>query len=671
MKKRIIALAAVMLMSAAASALPADIGSQIGASVSVSAADVKINATEVKLYCLSDTFKEKISIPASFPEQFQLKVTGAKNVYYYREEGRSADVSSDGLITPHCTTYYWYGSMGYSWKLDGKEPDRITKEYSPGESRIRINADGQYYYVTVTVEDYAAAYVDRKIDEYIKQNVTDSMTDKEKIQQACKMAASYDYDAHYSGANSMVIMGGGDCWASTDLIVRFCQKLGMNAWWRNGNKDPGAGSGHMNAMVCANGKYYEAEAGYVGTAPRSYYVTERTSLYSYRTVTGGIEVYQYDGETVPEVLEIPAAIDGKKVVSIGAKFITVNDDLKKVIIPEGVTKISDQAFGRDEYLEEVVIPSTVQTIGDYVFSACFKLTKITVASGNQYFSAKDGVLYNKDKTTLLYCPAASQVTIPGTVKTIAGYAFYYNYELSEIVIPDSVTSLGEGAFGECEILEDVTIGKNVASVGNYAFCGCYKLTALEVPASVTTIGNAGFGYSSPSYRMNDFTLYVSKDSAALTFAVDNEINYVIGSKPRKGTLSGKLTLHSASGTMTGVTLTAVDGTGESFTLTPEADGTYSGKLVEGKYTVTAAKDGCVTASGTVTVIGDGQSTLDLDLWLFGDVNKDSKVNMRDYALLQKHLLDNSVKVFKTTADMDGNGKLNMRDYALLQKLLLG
>ncbi|MBR6872874.1 MAG: leucine-rich repeat domain-containing protein [Ruminococcus sp.] len=587
-KKLIAALAAAVLMTTAAEALPRELRSGIGSGISVSAADISINASSVKLYAMQDGYDEYLSIPSSCKQKFQLKVTGAKNVTYSVENSDIVTVSSTGLIKPDPEVWYWYGSMGYSRKIDGREPDSVTTDYTFGKTKITVNADGKKFTVNVELADYAVEYANKKIDEYISKNVKSSMTPKQKIEQACKMAASYDYSPYCSGGVGMVITGGGDCWASTNLIISFCTKLGFKAWGRNANRDFGAGSGHMNAMIYAGGKYYEADAGYGGTAPRYYYIRERTSLFSYNYVEGGIEVYQYDGP-VPANFTIPAAIDGQKVVSVGKDFLNSSETVKKITISEGITSIADGAFESNSELTEIVIPSSVKTIGDYVFAQDCKLTKFTVASGNKYFSSENGVLYDKNKTTIIYCPGASSVTVPSTVKSVADYAFYYNSNIKSVTLPSSVRTIGEGAFGDCTKLEKVDLG-GVTKLGNYVFFECYSLKTMKIPSTVTTFGDYCVGFTYFDSVDTDFVIFGTKGSAAEKYANKNKIKFSSG----KNLCDCSITIPYCSYTFTGDPIkppvTVKDGTT---------------KLTQGKdYKVTYDKETEVGVR-TITVEGIG------------------------------------------------------------------
>ena len=185
------------------------------------AAGVSVNATTVTVYFLNQEFRKKISQPAAYPASFQLKVTGADKAAYRVTAGESATVSSTGLVEPLCTRYYWYGNVGSTAPTPGKTPDRVTESYTAGDSTVQVTAGGKTFRVTVHVQSYAQVYVDSVMQDYIAKNLSANPTDYNKAETAAKFAAQYEYSANYSSYLSMVILGGGDCWASTGAAARL------------------------------------------------------------------------------------------------------------------------------------------------------------------------------------------------------------------------------------------------------------------------------------------------------------------------------------------------------------------------------------------------------------------------------------------------------------------
>lgn len=160
-----------------------------------------------------------------------------------------------------------------------------------------------------------------------------------------------------------------------------------------------------------------------------------------------------------------------------------------------VTGIGDYAFSYCRDLTGVTIPDSVTTIGANPFYGC-ALTSIRVSSGNPAFAQMDGVLFDKQLTTLIAYPNAREgaYTIPEGIRHIAANAFGGAKALTAVVFPDSVTSIGEGAFYECTGLTAVAVGNGVTSIGNAAFDYCISMTDIIIPDSVDSIGTGAFRY---------------------------------------------------------------------------------------------------------------------------------------------------------------------------------
>lgn len=184
---------------------------------------------------------------------------------------------------------------------------------------------------------------------------------------------------------------------------------------------------------------------------------------------------------------------GFGVTSIGGEAFYGCDSLKEVEIPDNVTTIRYAAFGACAELTSVTIGKGVISIEEAVFEGCINLTTVAISSENASFSACDGVLFNKDMTTLIAYPAGrtSHYTIPDSVEVVQKYAFRNCYKLSSITIPNNVITIEERAFENCG-LKRVTFPSSMSTIGVQVFSGCYDLTAITIPESITTISYGAF-----------------------------------------------------------------------------------------------------------------------------------------------------------------------------------
>ena len=493
-------------------------------------AAVQVSPTEATIYAMDSWAEEFLSIPADCPTSVQLKVAGGGSATYRVISGCSVTVSDTGLVTPHYTTWYWIGGWGTTSEYYADQCDRITVEADYGDSVIRVYCGGESADVTVHVEDYTERYLDEQLNAFLSTGITAQMTTYQKLEALCQYVAGFNYDYHYSSAVGMLLSGGGDCWASTDMLVRLCTKLGIQCVARNGAHDPGAGSGHRNALaIIRNGLYYELEAGYSGSAPRYWSIKERHSLFCYSSRSDGISVYQYDGALDSLTsLEIPKKIDGKTVTAIGDNFIQLNSTLEEIVLPDTVKEIGRSAFNSCKTLKTLHLPAALTTVGDFAFTACTSLTNLTVSEQNKSFTVRDGALYDKKMTVLHFVPAAETLTVPEGVKQVRAYAAYYNSNLTQVRLPKSLQTIGEGGFGTCNALSQVRIPWDSAlkTLDDYAFYQTPALQEMFLPAGCTAIGEYALGMTSATNTVPNYRIYGFSGSAAQTYAADHDLEFI-------------------------------------------------------------------------------------------------------------------------------------------------
>ncbi|MBR2265625.1 MAG: leucine-rich repeat protein, partial [Paludibacteraceae bacterium] len=183
-----------------------------------------------------------------------------------------------------------------------------------------------------------------------------------------------------------------------------------------------------------------------------------------------------------------------RVTSIEPKALAYCAELTSVTIPNSVTSISSNALEGNPKLTKVSIGSGVSYIGSLAFGMCYALQEFQVSPSNPYYCSVNGVLFSKDKTTLVTCPCGrrGEYAIPDGVKTIGNSAFCCCVYLTSITIPNSVTTIKNYGLSHCMGLKSLIIPNSVTSIGERALQACEKLTTLTIPNSVTSVGDDAF-----------------------------------------------------------------------------------------------------------------------------------------------------------------------------------
>ena len=251
---------------------------------------------------------------------------------------------------------------------------------------------------------------------------------------------------------------------------------------------------------------------------------ETLDLSQVNIVEGGSIYYSYSGETKNEIGEwehktFEYTTSNNAFPSYFAKNAAFINTLSSVILPNSITKIGEYALEKCNKITTINIPDNVTEIGMFAFSQCNlnsiyipqnlqtisagafminpNLSTISIDNQNLYFTTDNGILYNKDKTTLLFCPMNinTEITIPDGVTEIYDFAFS-NSSCSSLTLPESLVTIGNSAFMGARGLTQVIIPDNVTKIKSRAFVGCANIKNIIWSNSIETIEESCFEYCS-------------------------------------------------------------------------------------------------------------------------------------------------------------------------------
>ncbi len=404
--------------------------------------------TTVNLYFVYDAYKDILSLPDGYENTYQIVLPdGVTGDVQYEVDGDSAAVDENGIISP-------------------------TQENS-GQSTVHVTCGDYTQTITVNVTSYDNIYVNDTLDKiYSEITSGKDLTQAELAEAFTQYAADhYNYSASCSSLSGIIITGGGDCWANTALINALCKKAGIESRSRYAAIDSGAGSTHMNNILRADGKYYIADAGFSGQAPRnSLFEEEPEGL----CMVNRNSLAQYDAFETEAV--IPETVNGTEITAL----LNYLNGRELSVFAQGVEVTS------------VSLPKTITNISPLAFHGCESLSRISVAKENPGYMDIDGILYAKDGTVVRVPQAMTDVKLSDSTTSIGDYAFSGS-KASEITIPDGVTSIGSSAF----YLSQATV--------------------ITIPESVTTIKDRD---------LYNVTIRGTKGSYAEQYAAENGLTFI-------------------------------------------------------------------------------------------------------------------------------------------------
>lgn len=289
-----------------------------------------LDSTTQTFWYLSEENEAKYgSIPEGYPTAFKIEnAVEAEEIYLYGTAEYDLTVHPDGSVT--CSDDFY---------------SNATEE----EHTIEIYYNGKYVVINVVIKNYASICIDnycnQVIDDFIAENITDDMTDYEKMDSALRWLAEFPFQT--MGGSEYAVLSGtgaGDCWVYADLTYRICNRLGIPCKRRWANRDLMASSTHRNCAVLLDGTSYIVDVGTLGRNVVMYELPSKTTIstdyktyedYLYFEYADGVEIHQYLG--FEKNVICPETINGKPVVMTNTgSFFWQDSVIETLILPDAV-----------------------------------------------------------------------------------------------------------------------------------------------------------------------------------------------------------------------------------------------------------------------------------------------------------------------------------------------
>ena len=258
-----------------------------------------------------------------------------------------------------------------------------------------------------------------------------------------------------------------------------------------------------------------------------------------------------EGNTVFSVDDGTLYSDGGKILELFPR--TKTGEYK---ILDTCEKIADAAFSGSQ-LSTLTLGKNVSELGGRWFEGAI-FTAVNVPAGNPYLRSENGVLYNADKTELLFYPRYKQdatFVIPDGVTTAATMAIYNNPYLTEVVIPASLAKVGNYFLGQCSKLEEVVVGNPLERQHHLVTISSQVLKKATVPGEYVfhipraegektnyngflEYINTGWGVNSASMGWTS-NLYITKDNGSKVYAAPTDVSVEYDGQPHSVTVSSK------------------------------------------------------------------------------------------------------------------------------------
>ena len=279
------------------------------------------------------------------------------------------------------------------------------------------------------------------------------------------------------------------------VILVFCLILTFTACGKDENKgesglsavnpgitnNDGSSSDVQNGSedgnrVGSDGGYFSEEYGEYFVGGVTYKLDAATKT---ATATG---VYEMEGTEIamPDVIDYEGT--AYKVTGAAESLLAYQEKLTVVKLPAGLTEIPASMFYGCESLSKIVIPDSVTVIGDNAFTQCFSLTEVTLSANLEKIGAE----------AFFGCEMLKKVVLPDSVKELGAAAFYDCSLLTSVTLSKNLKAVPDEAFGNCVCLKEVVIPEGIKEIGFEVFWGCSALKSIVIPNSVAVIGGRCF-----------------------------------------------------------------------------------------------------------------------------------------------------------------------------------
>ncbi len=232
-------------------------------------------------------------------------------------------------------------------------------------------------------------------------------------------------------------------------------------------------------------------------------------LFRYTKIPGGYGVTGFIGQN-KRTLIFSNRHNNQSVTKIMARAFS-ESEVQEAVMTDGITVIDEGAFKGCIELRQVIFPLTLKEIGDHAFAGCGNLITASLPSSLEQIGK-----YAFTGTPL------KNIIIPQTVYWIGEGAFSHCNKISSIEIPDNIISIPNRLFQGCDLLAKVTLPETVDAIGDYAFSGCHALQSISIPESVHIIGDNAFDDVHPK-----FTILCQRQSDAEQYARKHDITIQI------------------------------------------------------------------------------------------------------------------------------------------------